>query len=275
MKNEELLKTVRNVTLIFAIAYVVFGCLMLAFPKTVQELFGIIIGVAALGSGIYRMILYFMRKRAAQLLAIDLFAGILLLVVGFLCLFYHAKALSFAMFVFGILMMAGSVLKMQNAIDLKHIEFDTWWIVLLLGLISLGLAVLLMVNPKFLQKSYIVVTGAFLLYDGVTDFLTVLFFNIRWHSYKKLLKEEPDASEPEAKEASSSASGEDGLKTDQLSAANERIDTYGKKDPGSDPFDAQSVPLEDNPFDVTGAELQPDGSQRGAESQSGSQKTAD
>ena len=44
--------------------------------------------------------------------------------------------------IFGILLLVGSAVEMQNAIDLKQMSAKRWWIILLLGFVSLALGVL-------------------------------------------------------------------------------------------------------------------------------------
>jgi uncharacterized membrane protein HdeD (DUF308 family) len=193
MKDESVLKTVRNVTLIFAVLYTALGIVTLLFSKQVVSVLGYLLGAGLAAFGLYRLFLYFRRKRTAQLLAYDLFAGALLIAFGVICLVYHSKVTAYIAIIFGILLLAGSIIKFQNAIDLQRIGLSHWALVLLLGLVTLGMGVLLILKPAFIGRFYLLAAGIFLVYDGISDFAIVFLFAKRRHQIRKEEKQREEA----------------------------------------------------------------------------------
>lgn len=182
MNDEQVLRTVRRVTLIVAIAFAILGVLLLIFPYQIYDFFGYLLGVCAVGFGVYLLVIYFMRKKAASLLAVDLFGGILLTAFGFTCIAMHARVSEYTAVVFGLLLIAGSIIKFQNAIDLFRLGLVKWWIVTILAGISVVFAILLLARPLFLQdtSTFLLASGIFLLYDSISDFASVILFSRQW-----------------------------------------------------------------------------------------------
>ncbi len=178
MQDAEQIKKIELVTLIVAGVYTFLGVLLLVFPTQLSSLFGYAVGAVAIAFGIYRFVLYLMRNRAAQLLAIDLYTGIILLAVGGLCLMKHQAVLEYVSMIFAIFLIAGGLIKVQNAFDLKQLDMYRWWIVLILGCISLCGAALTLLKPGFLAKIQLLATGIILLYDGISGLVTVLLFQV-------------------------------------------------------------------------------------------------
>lgn len=193
-ENKRELKNVRNVTLIFAVIFAALGILLLLLPFAVYEFLGYLIGALAVGFGIYRLVLYFMRKKSASLLAVDLFNGILLMAFGVACLSMHTKVTGYTSVIFGLLLVAGSIIKFQNAIDLFRLGLVHWWAVLILGAVSVLFGLLLLYRPQlpFLnlkdREIFLLASGIFLLYDSCSDFASVILFSVQWRRIRKGLK---------------------------------------------------------------------------------------
>lgn len=194
-ENELILKKVRNVTLIFAIAFALLGILLLLIPFGIYDFLGYLLGAVAVGFGVYRLVLYFMRKKSASLLAVDLFSGVLLLAFGIVCFVMHARVAGYTAIVFGLLMIAGSIIKFQNAIDLFRLGLGRWWVILILGAVSVLLGILLLSRPNlpFLnlkdREIFLLVSGVFLLYDSASDFASAVLFAVQKRRNRKAQEE--------------------------------------------------------------------------------------
>ena len=56
-----------------------------------------------------------------------------------------------------------------QAIDLKKMQYDNWWVALLLSLLTVALGVVLICNPFTIVDTVVRIIGAFLVYDGLSD----------------------------------------------------------------------------------------------------------
>ncbi len=191
MQDEEILKKVRNVTIVVAAIYLALGIVIFLFEGQVRALFGYILGAMTLGIGVYRMIYFFLRQRNSELIASDLYLGVALCSVGAVCMLRHGDVIVYSSFIFGILLVAGAIIKMQNAIDLHHIDFPKWWLVLVFAGISLVMALILMLNSTLFGENFLRTSAVFLLYDGGTGIAVFILFYVRWHEIKLAEKAAP------------------------------------------------------------------------------------
>lgn len=249
---EKDLKTVKNVTLIFAIIFAGLGVLLLLFPFEIYDFLGYLIGAAAIVFGAYLLILYFMKKRAASILAVDLFAGILMVAFGTICLVMHTKVTGYTSLIFGLLMVAGSIIKFQNAIDLFRIGMIHWWAVLVLGGISVILGVLLLSRPSLLKDTerFLLASGIFLLYDSLSDFTSVILFSMQWRRVRKEPSLMPE-SEQTANAGTASSSGHvDSMENSwrNMQEESETSESQEEKD-GRDEFQKESAEPSDSKTD--------------------------
>ncbi len=174
MKNGETVRKVEYVTLIVSIIYILVGIFQIWFQEQLSQVFGYVLAALAIGVGIYRLVLYFIRNRTAPLLVLDLYTGILWFAFGILCFIRHEEMSAYLQNAFAIFLIAGGIIKMQNAVDLARLEIYRWWIILLLGFLSVAFSILLIVQPKFMESFQLLATGIFLLYDGISGLVTAI-----------------------------------------------------------------------------------------------------
>ena len=175
MQEDTILKKVRNLTLLIGVIFVVLGIALIAKPERMGNLLGFLLGLLCFGLGIYRLVVYFRHQRLVSYLATDLFLGVGLAVLGFICLIFHNQVMTYVTVIFGMFLILGSVVKMQNAINLQKLGYENWWIILILGFVTLGFSVLVILKPRFIADFYLVLVGWFLLYDGATAIFAALY----------------------------------------------------------------------------------------------------
>lgn len=91
--------------------------------------------------------------------------------------------------------MLEAVIKLQNSLDLKKLEFKKWWIVLILAMVFMGIGLLLVCNPFKETTILIYVIGGSLLGDGLVDLWTMFLLT---RLLKKLRKKEKESQNPVA-----------------------------------------------------------------------------
>lgn len=187
--DESLIKKVRNLTILASAVYFILGLTMYLWPDEMWSLIAIILGIISLVLGIVRLILYFTKDRFAAMIAYDLVIGILFTVLGVLILIFHGQVMDYIAVVFGIFLLLGSIIKVQNAIDLNRIGMKKWWIVLIFAGMSIVFAILLIVKPDFIKSMLMKITGIFLMIDGLTGIVTIIIYAFRFRKYKKELKQ--------------------------------------------------------------------------------------
>ena len=209
--DEAVLKKIRNTTLLISVFYLAAGILLIVFSSQVRAVIGYAIGVAAIAIGVWRLILYAASHRKKSLIATDLFAGCVLIALGILCIIFHARIVDYVALIFGILLLIGSAVEMQNAIDLRHMDAQKWWIILLFGFLSLALGILLILYPEFIRKQVMLLSGIFFTYDGATGLAAAIWAAGRFHSMRKAAQsgEKADTQKTDAGETEEDEKQED------------------------------------------------------------------
>ena len=249
IKTQDLLKQVRNVTLLFGLLFIALGTLLIFFPNEMTNLLWIIFGIASLVFGIYRLIRYFTVQRYETVIASELFFGILFVVFGVLALVKRGVIVDNMFFIFGIMILGGSVLKIQTAINLAQVGYFKWWIVLVFGLIAAGVGTFLLLEPDIIEANILIVSSAFLIYDGVSAVISAIILSIVRRRLRKGIAVSPvrEPKEPAAMEAETNpAAGQ----AEPASYASSYTGNYASSNPDPAP---EPAPFEDVTSDYTGA----------------------
>lgn len=178
------LKKIRNLTFIIAGILIVIGIALMAAPAVMNNVLGFLLGAISFCLGIYRLVVYFRLQRIESVIATDLFLGILFAVIGFVCLIYHGQMITYGPLIFGLFLIFGCVIKIQDAMILQKIGHMNWWLPLILGFVSLIFSVLVIIKPGFIEGIFLPLSGFFLFYDGVTCFGT----GAMWEVFQRQLK---------------------------------------------------------------------------------------
>lgn len=185
VRHEDVLKKVKWTTIAAGALFLALGILLIVFPSEMQNIMAIVIGIAAIAIGAQRLYTYFKHNKEATILATDLFIGVVACMIGVLFIVKRSSILNYLVLIYGIFLVAGGIIKLQNAIDLRHIGFYRWWIILILALASCVMGLLMIVRPEFINNSVTAFSGLFLIYDGVSSFITVILFELTMKKLKK------------------------------------------------------------------------------------------
>ena len=137
----------------------------------------IILGVISLVFGIYKLILYFRKTSLEAAMAYDLAVGILFTVLGVIVLVFQAKVLEILPIIFGIFLLISSIMKVQNAVDVKRFGGSKWWLALIFAAVSIVLAIILILKPQFVVDASFVVIGIFLIIDGAEGLASIFMYS--------------------------------------------------------------------------------------------------
>lgn len=165
---------VRTPSVWIAGLYILLGLGLLAFPGTSGTLF---VWMLAAGTTVYalaHLARYWQGRRAGRSLPGDLFLTVLPLAFSVFALLWPSVILSFLPLVLGSLLLIDGVGKLPLALAALRQRGDSRVPLTLACLIPLVLGVLILVNPFHTARLVIMVFGAALVLDGVSDLGTCL-----------------------------------------------------------------------------------------------------
>lgn len=152
-----------------ALICVILGIVLLVWPGQSTQVVCMILGIVLGGFGIIQIILYLATKEKTMVSHSMMMLGIVLAVIGGWIVLKPETIIKAIPMIVGILIVIHGLHNAVQAIDLKKMQYDNWWVALLLSLLTIALGVVLICNPFTVVDTVVRLIGAFLIYDGLSD----------------------------------------------------------------------------------------------------------
>ncbi len=169
-----------------AIVTIVLGLLLVLFPAAALVSVSYVVGGIAIAMGVIRSVRYFKQDHTYPFLfQSDLVVGLLCVGFGIFIMTQPAAFVSMLPHVFGILLVGCGIGSILRAVDAKKMGFAYWGWLLGLAIVSIVLGWLIMINPFGAAETAVIVIGACLIYQGITDIVTTFTVGKRIDKWKK------------------------------------------------------------------------------------------
>lgn len=185
MKEKKRLKTSY---VLVSLGYVILGAVFLLRPELSLNVVCYALGTLVIVYGIVHLITYFVKDRLESAFRYDMVIGIVAVALGIFILICPQLVASVLPFLIGIFILLSSIMKVQNAVDMKRTEHPRWWLFLVFALISAALGVTLILNPFGSAAVLMMFVGASLLADGVMSLWSMLGLALSLRKVKKSMK---------------------------------------------------------------------------------------
>ena len=185
MKEKKRLKTSY---VLVSLGYVILGAVFLLRPELSLNVVCYALGTLVIVYGIVHLITYFVKDRLESAFRYDMVIGIVAVALGIFILICPQLVASVLPFLIGIFILLSSIMKVQNAVDMKRTEHPRWWLFLVFALISAALGVTLIMNPFGSAAVLMMFVGASLLADGVMSLWSMLGLALSLRKVKKAMK---------------------------------------------------------------------------------------
>lgn len=180
-----------------SIVYMVLGVVLAMYPDRLIKAVCLGLGVITLIYGASRLIGYLTNKRGAGQSYIDLGIGVLMGGLGIVLIITPDLVVSVIPFIVGLIVVFTAVNKMQQAIELRDVHYDKWWLMMVAGILMVLLGGYLVINPFESATIMLRVVGIVLVINGFMSLFGTTFTGITIHRYKKnstILGPGPDVS---------------------------------------------------------------------------------
>lgn len=152
-----------------AVICVILGIVLLVWPGQSTQVVCMVLGIVLGGFGLIQIILYLATKEKTMVSHSMMMLGVVLAVIGGWIVLKPETIIKAVPMIVGILIVIHGFHNAVQAIDLKKMQYDNWWVALLLSLLTVALGVVLICNPFTIVDTVIRIIGAFLVYDGLSD----------------------------------------------------------------------------------------------------------
>lgn len=152
-----------------AVICVILGIVLLVWPGQSTQVVCMVLGIVLGGFGLIQIILYLATKEKTMVSHSMMMLGVVLAVIGGWIVLKPETIIKAVPMIVGILIVIHGFHNAVQAIDLKKMQYDNWWVALLLSLLTVALGIVLICNPFTIVDTVVRIIGAFLVYDGLSD----------------------------------------------------------------------------------------------------------
>lgn len=152
-----------------AVICVILGIVLLVWPGQSTQVVCMVLGIVLGDFGLIQIILYLATKEKTMVSHSMMMLGVVLAVIGGWIVLKPETIIKAVPMIVGILIVIHGFHNAVQAIDLKKMQYDNWWVALLLSLLTVALGVVLICNPFTIVDTVVRIIGAFLVYDGLSD----------------------------------------------------------------------------------------------------------
>lgn len=152
-----------------AVICVILGIVLLVWPGQSTQVVCMVLGIVLGGFGLIQIILYLATMEKTMISHSMMMLGVVLAVIGGWIVLKPETIIKAVPMIVGILIVIHGLHNAVQAIDLKKMQYDNWWVALLLSLLTVALGVVLICNPFTIVDTVVRIIGAFLVYDGLSD----------------------------------------------------------------------------------------------------------
>ena len=160
-------KPFQKAMLITSIIYLVVGLVLIIWPDAARQIIIYAIGAAALIYGIYRIIDFFVRKEhLSGTIQLGVALGIGCILAGLFLILKVDQIVALLAAVIGVAVIIDSVLRLQISLNLRHVGGQSWLVLFITSLVTLGFGILLLFNPFKAVNVATIIAGVLLVVDG-------------------------------------------------------------------------------------------------------------
>ena len=180
-----MLKELKWEAILTGVLYILLGIVALVIPETMQKTLGYLIGIVLIVAGAVSMICYLLRDARDNYYHNEFVFGLVGIVVGVAVLYKVEVIISLIPFILGILVLFSGCSKLQDAIDLKRLGYESWVGMLVVAAINVILGIVLICNPFKAAILLFRVLGVGLILSGASDCFSTIYFSRKLRRFKQ------------------------------------------------------------------------------------------
>lgn len=162
-------RKIRNVLFGFSVLLMALGLFLIVEPSFSVVIICYIFGGIIMACGVIDIINFFVNKNQRELFRFDLVKGVTMMALGLFVVIRPGFVSLILPTVFGLVLLVNGLATALSAFDIRSGGQITWIPILILGFITAALGVITVLNPFKVNSTAMVVIGASLLCDGISN----------------------------------------------------------------------------------------------------------
>lgn len=153
----------------------ILGIVLVFWPDLSGAFMCYMLGGALLLTGTIQLFIYIRGNRQTFSERCKMMMGIILALLGIWIFVNPEIVLGLIPAVLGMVLLMHAVQDLSYTIQIKNAGVERWWVALIATMITFGLAVFLIINPFLAFELAMIYIGIGLVYNGISDFVLVIF----------------------------------------------------------------------------------------------------
>ena len=145
------------------------GLILLVFPLRVVNILTVLVGIAALFSGIVGLVNYLRLRDGSTYSYVILTESIIDIILGIILVLLPELTILIVSILLGIWVITGGVFNIFSSVFLRRLENKNWWIYLIIGLLIMVLGITIFVHPVLSTKALMMWIGIVIIAFGSAD----------------------------------------------------------------------------------------------------------
>ena len=169
------LKLAKNGYIVMSILFMILGICLIIWRVCSMAVFFTAVGIMLIAYGCIKIIGYFSRDFYCLAFQFDLAFGVLMAAVGVIIIVRRNLVVNLIFGIFGVLILADALFKIQMSIDAKKFGLSLWWRILLMAILTGVLGVLLLIRPFEAAEVMMILVGVSVLFEGILNLCVVIY----------------------------------------------------------------------------------------------------
>ena len=170
---EDSLSETKALYMFMAIIELIFGLFLIIFPDISAQILTIIIGAILSGVGVFNIISYFMNKNSSFRQGI--LSGVISTALGIAFIAQSESITNLTSIILGVFVIFEALTSCKRAIIMCRLEFDKWFVPMIIAVVAAVLGVLLLIFPSFFGEAIMIIVGIALVIEAVLGIWSIVF----------------------------------------------------------------------------------------------------
>lgn len=168
---KELFQTLKKDMMISGIFQMLIGILLVIFSDKFLSMICSIAGGCLAGYGVYHMVKYIRGKNDMANNSYDMAQGILGIAAGIFVWVAAEFMISLVFIIFGLFIIFESVLKMQDALDVRKLGHSSWIVMAVIAILMAAAGVMIVAKPTGIVDIIVNFTGIVMIVNGASNLI--------------------------------------------------------------------------------------------------------
>ena len=171
--------------LLAAVLYIILGLILLIWPGVSATVFCYAFGGILLIYGVVTIVSFFLRDSRQGSFVFELFLGIVAAALGLLFLLRPVIVASVLPVILGLFIVVDGLVNLKRALELRRMLYLRWTVPLVLSAVSAVLGLVIVFQPFLAAEALVMLIGAVLIYEGLSDLWTIFRVSQWTKEYRK------------------------------------------------------------------------------------------